>query len=141
VVVAMTATLSPWFAALFQRWHDGDMVAAPVMWRSSTPGVDLLALLVPNPAHPLMPAAVRDLIGRGPGGFIEQEASLPIVALTMIALALWHRDRLIRWWAAVTIGFAWIALGPFVHIAGMNTYVPTPWAFLRYVPIIDEARA
>jgi hypothetical protein len=141
VVVAMTATLSPWFAALFQRWHDGDMVAAPVMWRSSTPGVDLLALLVPNPAHPLMPAAVRDLIGRGPGGFIEQEASLPIVALTMIALALWHRDRLNRWWAAVTIGFAWIALGPFVHIAGMNTYVPTPWAFLRYVPIIDEARA
>lgn len=141
LTAAMGFALSPWFAALLQRWHDGDLVAAPVMWRSSTPGVDLLALLVPNPAHPLMPSAVRALIDRGPGGYIEQEASLPLVALALIALAVWHRQRLSRWWIAVTIGCAWIALGPFVHIAGVNTYVPTPWALLRYVPLIDEARA
>ena len=32
--------------------------------------------------------------------------------------------------------FGLLALGPFVHVAGINTYVPGPWALLRYVPLI-----
>jgi hypothetical protein len=34
----------------------------------------------------------------------------------------------------VTCGL--LALGPFIHVAGLNTYVPGPWAVLRYVPVI-----
>jgi hypothetical protein len=41
---------------------------------------------------------------------------------------------------AVTLGFASLTLGPFVRVAGVSTYVPTPWALLRYVPVIGEAR-
>ena len=37
--------------------------------------------------------------------------------------------------------FGTLALGPFVHVAGMNTYVPGPWALLRYVPIVGLARS
>jgi hypothetical protein len=33
-----------------------------------------------------------------------------------------------------------LALGPFINIAGVNTYVIGPWAFLRYVPLISAAR-
>ena len=33
-----------------------------------------------------------------------------------------------------------MALGPFVHVAGTNTFVPGPWAFLRYVPLLGLAR-
>ena len=39
---------------------------------------------------------------------------------------------------AVTFGA--LALGPFIHIAGMNTYIPGPWALLRYVPMLGLAR-
>ena len=42
------------------------------------------------------------------------------------------------WW--LTVGFALLALGPFVYVAGVNTYIPGPWALLRYVPVIGLAR-
>ena len=32
--------------------------------------------------------------------------------------------------------FGLLALGPFIHVAGINTYVPGPWALLRYVPLV-----
>jgi hypothetical protein len=35
--------------------------------------------------------------------------------------------------------FGLLALGPFVHLAGVNTFVPGPWAFLRYVPLVGLA--
>lgn len=133
--------LAPWLFALVDRLRAGTMVTAPVMWRSSTPGVDLLGLLVPNPGHPWMPDAVRATIAAGPGGFIEQVASLPLVALLFVGLA-WRRGvRAPRLWVAIAAGFAWLSLGPFVHVAGVNTYIPTPWTLLRYVPVIGDARA
>ena len=44
-------------------------------------------------------------------------------------------------WIAFTLFFAVLSLGPFIHIAGQNTYVIGPWAPLRYMPIIDMARS
>jgi hypothetical protein len=43
-------------------------------------------------------------------------------------------------WAAAGVFFALLATGPFLRIAGIDTYVPTPWALLRYAPLIGEAR-
>ena len=40
----------------------------------------------------------------------------------------------------LALGFAALALGPFVHVAGLNTYIPGPWALLRYVPVLGMAR-
>ena len=34
----------------------------------------------------------------------------------------------------------WLALGPFITVAQQLTYIPTPWALLRYLPIIGAAR-
>ena len=45
-----------------------------------------------------------------------------------------------RWWTALAITFGALALGPFVHVAGANTYIPGPWALLRYVPVLGLAR-
>ena len=39
------------------------------------------------------------------------------------------------------ITFALLALGPFIQIAGINTHIPTPWTFLRYVPLVGLARS
>ena len=43
-------------------------------------------------------------------------------------------------WLAITIGFALLALGPFIYVAGFNTHVPGPWALMRYVPVVGLAR-
>ena len=45
-----------------------------------------------------------------------------------------------RLWGGLALIFGALALGPFVHVAGINTHVPGPWAFLRYVPVIGLAR-
>jgi putative flippase GtrA len=46
-----------------------------------------------------------------------------------------------RVWVAFTAAFACLSLGPFVYIGGMNTYLPAPWAVLRYAPILNLARS
>jgi hypothetical protein len=35
--------------------------------------------------------------------------------------------------------FGLLALGPFIHVGGVNTYIPGPWALLRYVPLVGLA--
>jgi hypothetical protein len=48
--------------------------------------------------------------------------------------------RPIKSWLIFTGVFALLALGPFITIAQHLTYIPTPWAVLRYLPIIGAAR-
>ena len=43
-------------------------------------------------------------------------------------------------WGAFALVFGALALGPFVHVAGINTHIPGPWSLLRYVPVIGLAR-
>jgi hypothetical protein len=139
--ILATILLSPTLYAVGRRVVEGRMVSAPVLWRSSAPGVDLAAVVAPNPTHPLTPDSLTGwLTGLG-GGFVENVVSIPLVALVTIGWAWRRREfRPPRLWLAIAGGFTLLALGPFVHIAGFNTYIPTPWALLRYVPIIGAAR-
>ena len=76
-----------------------------------------------------------------PTHFVEYTASLSLVSLLVIAVAIWragYRPR--KRWFVLTIGFALLALGPFIYIAGANTHVPGPWALLRYAPGFGLAR-
>ncbi|HYN08325.1 MAG TPA: hypothetical protein VES67_13155 [Vicinamibacterales bacterium] len=133
--------LSPTLYAVSVRVAQGRMVSAPVMWRSSAPGVDLVSFFLPNPNHVLAPAAMTGWLAAKPGRFEEQIASLSLVGLGLIVLA-WRRAgwRPSRFWMTVTIGFGLLALGPFIQIAGVNSYIPTPWTLLRYVPLLGAAR-
>jgi hypothetical protein len=133
--------LSPTLYAMGQRALSGDVATVPVLWRSSAPGIDLVSLFLPNPNHPLAPAAMADWLAAGPGGYLDQVGSLSLVGFIVI-IAAWKlaRFRPPRLWLVITIGFALLALGPFVQVARMNTQIPTPWTLLRYVPIIGSAR-
>jgi hypothetical protein len=139
-VVAAVVLLSPIIYALSMRAATGHLVTAPVPWRSSSPGSDLLAVVAPNPNHPLTPEGFRAWLAAQPGGYHDQVASLCLVAIVVIVLARRSGFRLERFWLVFTIGFGLMALGPFIHVAGINTYIPTPWTLLRYVPLIGEAR-
>ena len=115
--------------------------AIEMFWRSSPRGVDALAYLVPNPNHPWFGDWTRPwFLPPRTDAFPEFVASFPLAALAVIAIAAW-RGLLPRMWVAFTACFALLSLGPFVHVAGVNTYVIGPWALLRYVPIVGLARS
>jgi hypothetical protein len=144
-ILAMLLPLSPVLYAFGERLAFDKGLSAPVYWRSSPPGVDLLAFVLPNPNHPLWGQPVQDLIVRlsqRPDGFPEYTASIPYVAIGLFVLAWWRFGwRPVPLVVIFPITFGLLALGPFIQIAGMNTHVPTPWAFLRYVPIVGMARS
>ena len=137
ILVGMAPMLSAFASPL------GSPLAAHVspLWRSGPPGVDVLAYLMPNPLHPWAPAWWLTWLSSRPNGLVENVASLSWVALLIVAYAWWKtRQRPHVGWVAFSVFFAVLALGPFVKFAAIDTYVPTPWALLRYVPIIGSAR-
>ena len=112
-----------------------------VLWRSSAPGVDAAAWLTPNPFHPLWGSATGGWLSSLPNGSEENVASISFLALGVIVFAIVRRRfRAPGGWWVFTGLFAWLSLGPFIRLAGINTYVPTPWAVLRYLPVVGAAR-
>jgi hypothetical protein len=133
--------MSPVLYAVTERILDGRFESPAVHWRSSHPGTDLLAFVVPNPNHPFVPSAFAAWLTSRPNGYAENVASLPLVALMVLLLA-WRKGwRAPRLWVGMTAIFGLMALGPFVQVAGVNTHLLGPWALLRYAPIIGLARS
>jgi hypothetical protein len=135
-----TAVLSPVLYAVGKQISAANLAAPGVLWRSSPAGVDLLALIVPNPNHPLTPQWIADWLMSFQGGYLESVVSVPLVVVAVLLVALKSGWRPSRWWAALAVAFGALALGPFIHVAGVNTYVPGPWAVLRFVPVLGLAR-
>lgn len=140
--IVCATILSPVLYALGHRIAEGGRLQEKVFWRSSPPGVDAVAYVLPNPTHPFAGTGWRDWLSRERAdAFPDQAASLPYVALLVVAIALWRqREPLPRLWMAITLVFAALSLGPFIRVAGINTHVPGPWAILRYLPIVGSAR-
>jgi hypothetical protein len=140
-VLACVAVLSPVLSAMAPAITERQWFSPRILWRSSAAGVDLLAFFVPNPTHRLWGELFERGLAQMPGGFVENVASIPWGAIGVLVLAVGLAStRLPRYWLAFTGFFALLALGPFIVIAGVQTYVPTPWAILRYVPVIGAAR-
>lgn len=139
--IAAVIPLSPVVVGVCRRVVDGRFVNPPVFWRSSPPGADALAFFMPNPMNALFGEPWRTWLASRPNGTVENVASISLVGLVIVGVAVWRG----RWtppafWICLTVVFGWLALGPFVHVAGINTYVPAPWAALRYVPLVGNAR-
>ena len=132
--------LSPVLYAVSVRIRDAGLESSQIRWRSSPPGVDLVSFFLPNPNHPLAPEAIRAWLTPRPDQYLENVASVPLVALVVIAVARAAGWRPSRIWVAITVTFGLLALGPFVHVAGFNTHIPGPWALVRYFPLIRLAR-
>jgi hypothetical protein len=140
-VAVCLVLLSPILAGLANRYAQGRLVDTVTYWRSSPRGVDLLAYAVPNPNHPWFGQwTQRWFLPDAADAFPEFVASFSLLALAGIGVAAWRR-ALPRMWVAFTALFVLLSLGPFIHVGGVNTFVPGPWALLRYVPVIDMARS
>ena len=134
--------MSPLLYAFGVRVLDGRGDQSRILWRSSPPGLDALALIAPNQNHPIAPQSLREWLATlTRDGYLENVVSIPIVALVVIFLAIRTDWRPPRWLLALTIGFGLLALGPFVRFDGIDTHIPAPWAVLRYLPILGLARS
>jgi hypothetical protein len=139
--IACVAFMSPVLYAMRAQPHDASWIRPKIFWRSSSPGVDALAFLLPNPNHAWFGGWSEQWLTHRPNGLAENTASLTFVALLTIGIAYSaYRFRRGRLWVAITVFFAWLSLGPFIFISGVNTQIPTPWALLRYLPIVGGAR-
>jgi len=133
--------LSPVLFATGSPFSQHGLISPQVWWRSSPPGVDLLAFFAPNPLNPIVGRMSYDWLASMPAGFNENVASIPWVAMLTIVGAIWlGRFRPHKGWLIFMGVFACLSLGPFVSVAKHLTYVPTPWAVLRYLPIVGAAR-
>lgn len=134
--------LSPLLMNLASRWQAGHFVTPTVFWRTSTPGADLVSFFLPNPNHPWLGALTHDWLASEPGGYAENVTSVTVVAL-LVLLAAWRKRAFkVSWfWKGLALGAGSLALGPFLRVATVETLVPTPWAFLRYAPLIGVARS
>jgi hypothetical protein len=140
-VVALMVVLTPVLIPVFAAPSGGFPGPGPVHWRSSSPGLDVAAYLLPNPLNPWIGSWSAAWYQTQPNGFAENVVSIPWVALAVLAAATLSARR---WahagWVAFTALFALLSLGPFVVIGGMMTHVPGPWALVRYVPVLGAAR-
>ena len=137
---AAAIPLLPLLYALGVRIVAGAWVSPAIYWRSSPSGVDLIGIVMPNPNNPFAPQAWRAWLSARPDGYLESVASIPLTAVAVVALAWWRGWRAPRMWLLLSVMFAWMSLGPFLHIAGINMYVPGPWALMRYLPVVGLAR-
>jgi hypothetical protein len=139
--IACATLLSPVLYGLGTSIVEGRFASPPTLWRSSPRGVDLLSFIAVNPHHQIV-RAIHDQQTADPAALAEFTAAVSLIALGVIGFAIWRGGyRPHRGWMWLTAGFAVLALGPFIYVAGVNTHVPGPWALLRYVPVIDAARA
>ena len=132
--------LSPVLYAVGVRIADGRWDHQRIFWRSSPRGIDALALALPNPNHPFAPVAIREWLTPRPDAYFENVASLPFVALAMVLIAWRTGWKLPRPWTDLAVVFGLLALGPFIHVGAVDTHIPGPWAFLRYMPLLGLAR-
>ena len=138
--MAGAVVLSPVLYGASVQMFNGTWVSPPVYWRSSPRGVDLLAFVTPNPSHPLMVWLFGQPQLAAPSAFVEYTASQSLIALAVIAVAMWRAGLRAKGWVTFTLIFTGLALGPFVHVAGVNTLIPGPWALLRYAPVFSMTR-
>ena len=120
----------------------GGYSSQPLFWRSSPPGVDLATLVEGPPRHLIFGEMVTLLYQSAEISSIEQSAWVSIVGLLGVAVAaVRYRDQPdVRGWLLMAGVFFAIAIGPFVRIDGIDTGIPGPFALLRYVPGLSNAR-
>jgi len=106
--------LSPVLYAMSVRIAQGRFVSPAIYWRSSPAGVGLLSMALPNPNHPLAPAAWRAWLSARYDGYLESVASIPLIAVLVLFFAWRNGWRAPRMWVALGVTFTLLAFGPFM---------------------------
>ena len=111
---------------------------------------DALGFLFPTQLHPLFGGLIRAISDNSalrPDGsqFMVnkgQHIYPGYVTLALVAMALWTYRRRWQTWAlaALTLFFAWAALGPQIRVNGYNTGIPGIFTLLVKIPFFQANR-
>jgi hypothetical protein len=143
--VVMAVLLAPVLYAVGDQMLKGNADLSAPLWRSSPSGIDFLAFFLPNPNSALWGEPLLALLTRWTDradAIPEAVGSVSLIALAVIVWAWWRggwQPSRVR--VGATIFYALLALGPFLHVAGVNLQVPLPWSLLRYVPVLGLVRS
>ncbi len=100
---------------------------------------DLRGFLQPNQLHPLFGPLAANL------PFAHDKGQHLFWGYSVLGLALWglwagRRRPGILFWGVVTGLFAWLTLGPSIHVNGIDTGMPGPFAILQELPFFKGNR-
>jgi hypothetical protein len=119
----------------------GAYVTPAYQWRSAPRGVDLLALLVGPPFHPLLHGPSRAY------AFAHLDRIEAVGWIGVVPMLLLFTGRGTgrgtddeRIWRLVAAAFAVWALGPFLTVGGFDTGLKLPETLARFVPFVANAR-
>jgi hypothetical protein len=111
-------------------------------WRSGPAGIDVAALVLPPPLHPLWGRVGRGSFSALGLDRVEGTGWLGVVPILLTFLA-WkerHSAPSRRLWVCVgTCFFVW-SLGPWLKVGGWNTGLILPQNVLSLLPIVGNAR-
>lgn len=121
----------------------GDYVSPPRVWRSGPRGIDLLTFVAGNPLNSVYGSLTRAAYARAGIDSMEQTAWLgivPVIVLAALAVRGRARNPASRPWLGVAALFLIWAIGAYLVVAGLDTGLPMPQIFARFVPILSNAR-
>jgi hypothetical protein len=134
--------LLPLLIAAARMFAQHDYASQTYLWRSAPPGIDVGALVLGNPGHPLYGAWIRGAYAHAGIDATESAAwlgVLPSACLLFAALRLRAQPEVRRWLLLIAVFFVW-ALGPYLVAFGANTGFMLPQTALRFVPLLANAR-
>lgn len=109
---------------------------------------DALSFVLPNARSTLYQNIPPRVEGVNASVQTEGESELSpdrqsFLGITVVALALLGAIRFRRkllFWILLILVFALLSLGPVLHIAGANTNIPLPFAFVNNIPVLNHIR-
>ena len=121
---------------------EGDYISPPVLWRSSPAGIDAATLVLGPPRHLVTGLWTQQMYGRFGIDLIEQSGWIGVVPALAVVMAIRHArvQRDLRLWVLTAATFLALSLGPFLRLFGADTGLPLPFAVVRHLPIVSNAR-
>ncbi len=123
-------------------WRTGSYVSQVYFWRSGPAGIDAATLFLGSPFHVMWGNSIRAVYARFHIDVIESSGWIPVSAIALLVAALISRSRrkATAYWALTGTVFGIWALGPWLTVIGRQTPLIMPALFLRFVPIVANAR-
>jgi hypothetical protein len=144
LVLLFTLGISPLLAAMIPDLRaEGDFLAQGSGFAESF-SADLLGFVLPTMHHPLLGGLVQGagIVNFTKGQHIYLGLSLLLLAGIGAVGGLRQRQRRsgFGFWLLAAGLFAWLTLGPTVHVKGADTGLPGPFALLQALPLFKGNR-
>jgi len=142
VAGATVVLILPILIAAFRLWRAGDYESQVYFWRGAPPGIDVGALIAGNPIGLLTGTFTRTLYERLGIDPVESAVWIGIAPLALLVFALTRRQVIqnVRIYISIGVVFLVWSLGPYLRVFGYNTAFMLPQTFLRFVPVLANAR-